>query len=503
MVWQAPASLNIADYFLFDRLREGQGGLVAIRTDLGNLTYRDVAELTNGFRRRIDAEGVEPEDRVLIALPDGPEFAASIFGILAAGAVAVMINPELRPDHLGAILDSTRAPLAVVAPEYRGILESAMIHSRQQPRLLEIAAGGVDPAEPLRDGYSRGPESPAIWLFSGGTTGVPKIVVQRHGSFANTTELYAKATLGYHTDDITISVPRLYFGYATGSNLFFPFSVGASAVLFPEKPTPETVLEKIKAHRPTILITAPSAINAMASLPAIQRSDLASLRFATSAGEPLPDTVYRRWVDRFRVEILDGLGTAEMWHIFVTNRLGDVRVGTVGKVVDGFGVHARDEAGTDVAIDEVGRMWVTGDSLGLGYWELPDQTREAFRDGWFVSSDLISIDSGGYVTHRGRADDAIKVKGKWFRPQELESCLLEHGAVRECAVVAVADSDGLLKPVAFVVTSDPVTEDELRSHVLDRLEPYKHPRRVVFMDEMPLTHLGKIDRGKLRQTLST
>ena len=498
MVWQAPASLNIADYFLFDRLREGQGDRVAIRTDSGSLTYQEVGALTNGLRHRIEAERVAPKDRVLIALPDGPEFAASIFGVLAAGTVAVMINPELRPDHLGAILDSTRAPLAVVAPEYREVLEAAMTHSRQQPHLLEIGSGSVEPAEPLKECHPRGPDDPAIWLFSGGTTGVPKIVVQRHGSFANTTELYAKATLGYRSEDITISVPRLYFGYATGSNLFFPFSVGASTVLFSEKPTPETVLEKIKTHRPTILISAPSAINAMASLPAIDRSDLASLRFATSAGEPLPDTVYHRWVDRFGVEILDGLGTAEMWHIFVTNRLGDVRAGTVGRVVDGFGIHARDESGTDVTVDEVGRMWVSGDSLGLGYWELPDQTAEAFRDDWFVSSDLISIDADGYVTHRGRADDAIKVKGKWFRPQELESCLLEHAAVKECAVVAMEDSDGLLKPVAFVVVSDSVTEDELRTHVLERLEAYKHPRRVVFVDELPLTHLGKVDRGKLR-----
>ena len=498
MVWQAPASLNIADYFLFDRLREGQGDRVAIRTDSGSLTYQEVGALSNGLRNRIEAEQVAPENPVLIALPDGPEFAASIFGVLAAGTVAVMINPELRPDHLGAILDSTRAPVALVAPEYREVLETAMTHSHQQPRLLEIGAGNVEPAEPLRECHRRGPKDPAIWLFSGGTTGVPKIVVQRHGSFANTTELYAKATLGYHSEDITLSVPRLYFGYATGSNLFFPFSVGASTVLFPEKPTPETVLEKIKAHRPTILISAPSAINALASLPAIDRSALASLRFATSAGEPLPDAVYHRWVDRFGVEILDGLGTAEMWHIFVTNRLGDVRVGTVGRVVDGFGVNARDEAGTDVAVDEVGRMWVSGDSLGLGYWKLPDQTADAFRDGWFVSSDLISIDADGYVTHRGRADDAIKVKGKWFRPQELESCLLEHPAVKECAVVAVEDNDGLLKPIAFVVASEPVSEGELRNHVLERLEPYKHPRRVVFMDELPLTHLGKIDRGRLK-----
>lgn len=500
MVWHSPASLNIADYFLFDRVREGNGDRIAIRSDRGSLTYRQAAELANGLRTRLEASGVLPEQRVLLALPDGPDFAATIFGILAAGAVAVMINPELTPDHLAAILDSTRAPVAVVAPEYRPVLDSAITLSRENPRLLEVAEGSIDPVDADVLTFPTAADAPAIWLFSGGTTGVPKIVVQSHRSFANTTELYAKATLGYGPDDITISVPRLYFGYATGSNLFFPFSVGASAVLFSQRPIPEVMFDQIARHHPTILITAPSAINAMASHPGAVAADLSSLRFATSAGEPLPEAIYHRWIDRFGVELLDGLGTAEMWHIFVTNRIGDVRVGTVGRAVDGFDVRARDESEVDVSPGEVGRLWVKGDSLGLGYWELADQTRESFREeGWFASSDLVSIDTEGYVTHRGRADDAIKVKGKWFRPQELESCLLEHPAVKECVVVALEDDDGLLKPVAFVVASQAVEESELRELVLTRLEPYKHPRRVIFVESMPLTHLGKVDRGKLKR----
>lgn len=499
MVWHASDSLNIADYFLFDRIREGDGDRTAIRLDRGSLTYRDVAALADGMRSRLELEGVRPEERVLLALPDGPEYAATIFGILAAGAVAVMINPELTPEHLASILNSTRAPIAVVGPEYRTVLEAATSLSREAPRLLEIGEGAIEPGDPSNPSLRTAADAPAIWLFSGGTTGVPKIVVQNHRSFANTTELYAKATLGYRPEDITISVPRLYFGYATGSNLFFPFSVGASTVLFPQRPTPEVVFDQIKRHHPTILISAPSAINALASHPDAAQADLTSLRFATSAGEPLPESIYHRWIDRFGVELLDGLGTAEMWHIFVTNRIDDVRVGTVGKAVEGFDVRARDETGTDLAPGEVGRMWVRGNSLGLGYWELPDLTREAYRDDWFASSDLISIDPDGYVTHRGRADDAIKVKGKWFRPQELESCLLEHEAVQECAVVTIEDEDGLLKPVAFVVASRPVEEAELRQHVLDRLEAYKHPRRVVILVSMPLTHLGKVDRGKLKR----
>ncbi len=228
-------------------------------------------------------------------------------------------------------------------------------------------------------------------------------------------------------------------------------------------------------------------------------ADLTSLRFATSAGEAFPETLYHRWKERFGIELLDGLGTAEMWHIFVTNRLDDVKVGTVGRVVAGFEVKACDEAGNEVG-DRRSRTHVGERRLPRpGYWEDPEQTAAAFRGDWFVGGDLISIDDDGYVTHRGRADDAIKVKGKWLNPQEVESCLLEHEAVKECAVVAMEDEDGLLKPTAFVVASANISEADLQQHVLDRLEPYKHPRRVVFLDRLPETHLGKVDRGALKR----
>jgi acyl-coenzyme A synthetase/AMP-(fatty) acid ligase len=347
------------------------------------------------------------------------------------------------------------------------------------------------------------PIDPALWLFSGGTTGAPKIVVQRHRSFINTTRLYAQATLGYRPDDITIAVPRLLFGYATGSALLFPFSVGAATILFDSIPTPVAVLERIRRHRPTILITTPSAINALLGLEGISRSDLESLRFATSAGEALPEALYHRFVERFGVELLDGLGTAEMWHIFITNRPGDVVPGTVGKAVPGFSVSVRDEEGNDLPPGETGLLWVKGDSAALGYWNQPDLTSRVFRDGWVVSGDLISIDEQGVVTHRGRADDAFKVKGKWLRPVEVESCLLEHSAVAEAAVVVVEDEDGLGKPIAFVVRKGETSEDDLRQHVLSQLEAYKHPRRVFFVDSFPRTHLGKVDRTALKRMVSS
>jgi acyl-coenzyme A synthetase/AMP-(fatty) acid ligase len=247
------------------------------------------------------------------------------------------------------------------------------------------------------------------------------------------------------------------------------------------------------------MVNVPSAINQMVSQPDAADRDLSSLRLATSAGEALPESLYHRWRTLFGVELLDGLGTAEMWHIFITNTVGDVRPGTLGKVVPGFEIKACDEDGVEVRPGEVGRLWVRGDSLGLGYFDDAEQTEESFRGDWFVGGDLVSIDEAGYVTHRGRADDAIKIKGKWFRPQEVESVLLENEAVREVAVVAVSDEAGLSKPVAFVVAHPRVTEQELIDWVLARLEAYKHPRRVYFVDRLPQTHLGKVDRSALKR----
>ncbi len=269
-------------------------------------------------------------------------------------------------------------------------------------------------------------------------------------------------------------------------------------VLFEEHPTPEALFRRIEIHRPTVLVNVPSAINQMLSHPGAERRDLSSLRLSTSAGEALPETLYHRWKETFGVELLDGLGTAEMWHIFITNTPGYVRPGRLGKVVPGFEVKACDDDGDEVGAGEVGRLWVKGDSLGLEYFGQPEKTEEAFRGEWFVGGDLISIDEDGYVTHRGRADDAIKVKGKWFRPQEVESVLLDHDSVKECAVVAVDDEAGLARPVAFVVRSADVGAQDLVDWVLERLEPYKHPRQVYFVAELPHTHLGKVDRSALK-----
>lgn len=507
MSFEPPEIFNVADYFLDDRVREGRGGRIALRLENGELAYHEVRTLANRFAHLLAARGVRREERVLIALPDGAAYVAALFGTLKLGAVVVMLNPELSEAELAVLLDYSRAGAVVldraVEPQVRaaaaattGFVGAIVVIDEDGLSLEELLAPHPESFENARTHR----DDPAIWLFSGGTTGRPKAVVQTHRSFANTTELYAKGALGYREDDVTISVPKLFFGYATGSNLFFPFAVGASAVLFPEKPSPEVLFEKIRDFRPTILINVPTLVNRMVSHPEASAQDFSSLRFATSAGEALPVPLYERWKEIFGVELLDGLGTAEMWHIFVTNRPGEVKPGTLGKVVEGFELRVCDDDGREVPAGEVGRLWVRGGSRAIAYWQNLAKTMEALRGEWFVGGDLVSRDAEGWVTYCGRADDVLKVAGKWLVPAEVESCLLAHPGVKECAVVGAEDEQGLTKPYAFVIPREGAecAEEALKSFVLERLQPYKTPKRVILLETFPRTHLGKVDRGKLK-----
>lgn len=486
-----PESLNIAELFLTRRLTEGRGERVALRLADRQVTYADLDRLANRFGSLLRDLGVRQEERVVLALPDSAEYAAALFGILKIGAVAVMVNPSLPPDGLAAMVELARARVAVVPPGAGPPVRHRVVVANGDGPHLDCS-DDLEPARTHRD-------DPAIWLFSGGTTGRPKAAVQTHGSFANTTDLYAHRAMGWNQDDITLSVPKLYFGYATGSNLFFPLSVGGSAALFPEHPTAEVLFDQIARHRPTILINTPKMVAAM--IEAGAGADLSSVRFATSAGEALPPSLYARWKETFGVELYDGLGTAEMWHVFVSNQPGAVRPGSLGKVVPGFELAVRDAEGHDVPEGEVGRLWVRGASRALCYWQDTPKSHEAFRGEWFASGDLVHRDGDGFVHYVGRGDDALKVGGKWLLPGEVEDCLLAHDAVTEAAVVGVADGSGLTRPVAFVVPTAPAPDLEatLQQHCLANLDAYKHPRKVFVLDDFPRTHLGKVDRGALRR----
>jgi benzoate-CoA ligase family protein len=505
MSYEPPERLNIADLFLDARVREGRGSRPALHTDSGTLSFADVQALANRFANVLAGDGVEAEQRVMIALPDGPEFVASLFGTLKLGAVVVMVNPGLPAPEIENLLQYTRARAVVTHRDTEAVFEKA---SREAPHRCSILTVGepaferrlaAAPAD--RETVPTHRDDPAIWLFSGGTTGRPKAVVQTHRSFANTTECYGKGVLGLTERDLTLSVPKLYFGYATGSNLFFPFAAGASCALFPEPVTVDVLFERIRRFRPSVLIHVPTMIQKMVTHPEASKQDLSCVRVATSAGEALPAELYARWKETFGVELLDGLGTAEMWHIFISNRPGARRPGTLGTVVPGFEVKVRDDEGRDLPSGETGWLWVRGGSRAIAYWRHMEKTQQAFRGEWYVSGDLITMDADGYVTYGGRGDELLKVSGKWLAPQDVEGCLLTHPNVAEAAVVGVADANGLVKPRAYVVLrgAPERIEEELKTFVRDRLDPYKHPREIRFVPSLPRTHLGKVDRGALRR----
>ena len=515
MRFDPPNPFNIADYFLDDRIREGLGERIALRTRDGTVTYAALQARANQFANALEAAGVRPEERVLVGLPDVPDFPAALFGALKRGAVGVMVNCYLGASRIRELYAYTRATAAIIHSDHAPTFLEAARGSRNPPRLFVLGTPDddalVDNSSLHYVNFTPHSDDPAIWLFSGGTTGSPKGVIQSHASFANTTECYAKGVLRYAPDDITLSVPKLYFGYATGSNLFFPLAAGASAVLFPERCTADELFAQIARHRPTILVNVPTMVNHMVAHPDADAQDLSSLRLSTSAGEPLPTTLHRRWDDTFGVELLDGLGTAEMWHVFISNRPGEVRPGTLGRAVPGFEVVLCDDDGNEVDPGEVGRMRVRGGSLAHGYWQHPEATRHAFAGEWYISGDMMTWDQDGYFSYQGRDDDLLKVSGKWFSPQEAEECLLQHARVKEAAVVGIETDEGLTVPVAFVVfavrdDSGDVANDriaghdaDLHAHAAARLESHKRPRAIHILADLPRTHLGKVDRGALKR----
>jgi len=504
MTIEPSAQLNIADFFLDARVREGRGDRTALLTDAGRWSYREVQALANRYANVLGSAGVAPEQRVIIALPDGPDYVGALFGILKIGAVVVMVNPELKADTIQYFFEYSRATVALVAAERAEAFRAAARQSAHAPALLVVGGGEwpsrLEAAPETWRNFPTHRDDAAIWLFSGGTTGRPKAAVQPHRSYMNTAQCYARHVLRYTEDDVTLSVPKLYFGYAMGSNLLFPFAAGAASVLFDDRCTADAIFSRIARYRPTILIAVPTMINQMVNHPEAGRQDLSSLRLATSAGEGLPEALHARWDQIFGVPLLDGLGTAEQWHIFLSNRVGRVRRGTLGEVVPGFEIRVMDEEGREVSDGTMGHLWVRGGSRALGYWQQLDTSLACFRGEWVVTGDLVRRDADGYYTYGGRADELLKVSGKWLSATEVESCLLQHPAVAQAAVVGVTGANGLVKPHAYVVpreSADGLAE-ELKAFVCDRLEPYKCPREVIFVDSLPTTHLGKVDRGKLR-----
>jgi benzoate-CoA ligase family protein len=500
---ELPEQLNLADYFLDERIREGRGDDVAILFGDARLTYRQVQAESNRLANVLREAGVLPEDRVLIALPDCPHFAAAFFATLKLGAVVTMVNPELPAEDYDYYLGYTRA---------RAVIMDEALHERWKPRARTLRAvlrrrGGLEQAmagaPATFDNEPTSKDDLAIWLFTSGSTGKPKAAVHMHHDFAFNTECYAKRVLGIGAGDVTIGVPKLFFGYATGTNLMFPFAVGARTILFEEKSTPERLFDLCERHRPTILTTVPTMIGKMLALEGAEKRDLSSLRASISAGEALPEELYHRWKETFRSEILDGIGSAELFHIYISNRPGDVRPGSLGKLVPGYEAKIVDDDGNELPPGEIGTLWVKGDSAALCYWGAHEKSKEVLRGDWVVSGDKFQRDAEGYFTYAGRADDLLKVGGIFVAPVEVENVLMQHPAVLECVVVGYQDEEKLWKPKAVVVlkpdaglsaADQPRVAAELIELARGKLVHYKVPRKVEFVASLPRSDRGKILR---------
>jgi len=509
-----PERFNLAHYYLDARIEEGRGDRVAVAVADGQQTYAEVQRRANRVRHALGERGVGYDDRVLMLLFDGFEFVECWFGILKSGAAFCMANPLLTQDDMDYLLGYTRA---------RAVVADAKTMERLAPLLEKHPFCGVKlmvGEGELPDGWERwedalGEASDATqnadtsrddvagWLFTSGTTGKPKGAVHFHRHFAFNTEVYAKNTLGLQQDDVFVSVSRLFFGYGTGTNLMFPFAVGGKAVLFPDKPTADRLIDHIEKHRVTVLTNVPAMIRQMVD--ADRDADLSSVRMCLSAGEALPEELYHRWKTRFpSAEILDGIGSAEMFHIYITNRLGDVKPGSLGRLVEGYEARVVGPDGDEVADGEVGRLWIGGDSTALCYWRRQEDSRATFRGEWCVTADLFRRDGEGYFFYAGRGDDMLKVRGQFVSPLEIEDCLATHAAVKECAVVGIDDDAGLTIPKAFVVlregheASDALTE-ALQEHAKTRLTRYKFPREVAYLESLPRNDRGKIMRRLLTE----
>ena len=502
----------MADYFLYHNIEEGRENKVCLYYEDRSWTYAEVVRLSNQTGNALRDLSLDIEDRVLIVLPDCPEFVWTWFGAARIGAVITMVNPLLPAADYEYYLDYTRARVAVIHQSVVPVFAEATRNARYLKAVMvvgdEFPSGWTSfhkhvnsapvectPADTRRDDI-------AIWLFTSGSTGHPKGAVHLQHDLPYNTEVFAKATMGVNADDLTVSVPKLFFGYATGTNLLFPFAVGGATALFSERSTAETMFEVIKRYRPTILTTVPTMINSMLNVAGASRDDLASLRFCYSAGEALPIELFERWMTTYGVDICDGIGSAEMFHIYITNRPGDIKPGSLGRIVEGYEARIVDAAGDEVPTGEMGTLRIKGDSAALCYWNAHEKSKETFAGDWCTSGDQFHVDESGYYWYHGRTDDMLKVSGVFVAPAEIENCLLQHEAVLECAVVG-HEADGLVKPKAFIVaregfqTTDQLVED-IKQFVKSRIAVYKYPRWIEFVDSLPKNDRGKIDRKKLK-----
>jgi benzoate-CoA ligase len=511
-----PRDYNAAYDLLQRHVIEGRGDRIAVIDDDGRHSYRAVAERTLRAAGALAGLGVLPEQRVALCMLDSVDFVATFLGAIALGAVPVPLNTLLTADDYGYLVRDMRASALIASDALLGKLGPARAAVRAVaacPTALGGDLGGlpswralIDEAAPLAAFAPTTSDDVAFWLYSSGSTGRSKGAMHLHSSLVWTAALYAQPILGIRPDDVVYSAAKLFFAYGLGNSLTFPFSVGATAVLSAERPTPASVMRVMRERAPTIFCGVPTLFAALLADPALSRESTSpALRVATSAGEALPRHIGERWRERMGCDILDGIGSTEMLHIFLSNRPGDIHYGTTGRPVPGYELELRGDDGRPAADGEEGSLWVSGPTSCVAYWADRTRSLTTFHGPWTRTGDRYIRAADGTWTYSGRADDMLKVGGIWVSPFEVESALAVHPAVLEAAVVGAEDSDGLTKPKAFVVLRDPaaVTDrdalvTELKTFVKTSLAPFKYPRWVEIVSELPKTATGKIQRFKLR-----
>lgn len=509
--------LNLATSFVDRNLEEGHGQRTALLTPSGPCTYAELAALMNRAGNVLLALGARPQERVLLALADSVEFVAAWYGAQKVGAVTAEVYTFLPAKDYAYFIDYSAAAVIVADRETLPRIREAAATSHVRPAVLVVGARpdelrpGEASFEALAGRASAALEPAAttaddigIWKFTTGSTGRPKACVHALRSAVTSFENYARGVLDIGADDVVLPVPKLFFGYARDLTALFPFGVGGAGIIFPERATPERLFELVARHRPSILVNVPTMMQAMVEHPEAAEQDLSCLRLCTSAGEALPESIHRRWMDTFGVPVLDGMGSSEAYHIFISSRPGRVRAGSMGEAVPGYTARVVDDHGVPAPDGDLGRIWVRGGSTALMYWGDPEKSAQTFNGDVVMTRDLAERDRDGYFWYRGRADDLLKVGGIWVAPAEIERCLAEHADVTEVAVVGV-ERDGLTRVVAFVVPRAAVrpSSEALRAHVRERLSGHKVPHDVELVSQLPKTGSGKTDRRALRETAAT
>lgn len=504
-----PEEFNAADYFVDRNVREGRGGKVAVLCEDRAYTYSQIQENVNRFGNLLKSIDVRMEERVALLLHDTEIYPQVFFGSIKIGAIPVCLNTMNRPNDFEFFLNDSRARVLVID----ALLLEQIAPIRNNLRFLKhiVVANGSAPAgdlslSELTNSQSSNLEAAqtcrddsCFWLYSSGSTGSPKGTIHLQHDMVYATETYGKKILGIQESDICFSAAKLFFAYGLGNGLYFPFGVGATAAYLPTRPTPENVYRNVSQHRPTLYFGVPTLYGQMLE----EEGSMAGVRLCVSAGEALPATYLQRWKTRFGLDIIDGIGSTEMAHIFISNVPGDIHSGSSGKVVPGYEARIVDENLHDLPVGEVGTLLVKGDSAAASYWNKHEKTRQTIMGHWINTGDKYYCDDQGYFYCAGRSDDMLKVGGIWVSPNEVEACLLEHPDVLECAVIGAPDDDQLVKPMAFVVLAKTWKasldmEDELKNFVKSKLALYKYPRWIRFLDELPKTATGKIKRFELR-----